>query len=378
MRTMLAAAAIVAVCASAMSDRCAAQEAPRPSPEAAGLPAGMIPFLDAHVHLNDEDMQLELMARYGVTKAVVFWGRRSDNEDIAEAARRRPDRFIPFVSISPERRSYRKAWDDQDPALLRTLDGLLSSGRFKGIGEISAAHFPLPGFPEADYDPTSPIMRGILDLARKHEVPVMLHVEITRMRELSALLDAYPDVALELISDAAKIDIVGSGFDAGVRFGKELARDMIAVPLGPPLRYVVIASPDYLRLNGVPQQPDDLLDHSCIRQRFPGGTLFLWRFEKDGRELAITPEGRLTVNDAHQVMRGVLDGIGVGRVLEDYARPFLETGEVLQVLGDWCPVIPEWHLYYPSRRQVPAAMRAFLDFLAERRREVRAQQSPLG
>ncbi len=193
-----------------------------------------------------------------------------------------------------------------------------------------------------------------------------------------SFLDAYPDVALELISDAAKIDIVGSGFDAGVRFGKELARDMIAVPLGPPLRYVVIASPDYLRLNGVPQQPDDLLDHSCIRQRFPGGTLFLWRFEKDGRELAITPEGRLTVNDAHQVMRGVLDGIGVGRVLEDYARPFLETGEVLQVLGDWCPVIPEWHLYYPSRRQVPAAMRAFLDFLAERRREVRAQQSPLG
>jgi len=156
----------------------------------------MIPFLDAHVHLNDETMQLEFMARYGVTKAVVFWGRRSDNEDIAEAARRHPDRFIPFVSVSPERRSYREAWDNQDSALLGTLDDLLSSGRFKGIGEISAAHFPSPGFPEADYDPTSPIMLGILDLARKHRVPVMLHVEITRMKELSALLDMYPDVAV--------------------------------------------------------------------------------------------------------------------------------------------------------------------------------------
>ena len=156
--------------------------------------AEAVPFIDSHVHLNDEAMQIELMERFGVTRAVVFWGRNSDNEAIAAAAQRNPDRFIPFASISPERRAYRKSWDGQDSTVLAALDQLLSTGRFKGIGEISATHFPSPGFPEADYDPTGPIMRGILDLARKHVLPVMVHVEITRMRELSLLLDAYPDV----------------------------------------------------------------------------------------------------------------------------------------------------------------------------------------
>lgn len=166
----------------------------------AQVPAGQdtaavpVPFVDAHVHLNDEAMQLGLMERYGVTRAVVFWGRNSDNEAIASAAERHPERFIAFASVSPERRAFRRAWDEQDPTLLATLDRLLASGRFKGIGEISAAHFPSPGLPEADYDPSSPIMRGILDLARKYRVPVMVHIEITRMKELSALLDGYRDV----------------------------------------------------------------------------------------------------------------------------------------------------------------------------------------
>lgn len=169
-----------------------------PPPVEAAIPpqatAESVPFIDAHVHLNDEGMQVALMDRFGVSRAVAFWGRNSDNETIAAAAERNPGRFIPFVSISPERRAYRKSWDGQDSNVLATLDQLLSTGRFKGIGEISAAHFPSPGFPEADYDPSGPIMRGVLDLARKHAVPVMVHVEITRMRELSLLLDAYPDV----------------------------------------------------------------------------------------------------------------------------------------------------------------------------------------
>lgn len=156
--------------------------------------AGMVPFIDAHVHLNDESLQLEMMQRFGVKRAVVFWGRNSDNEAIAAAVDRHPDRFIAFASISPERRSYRKAWDEQDTSLLTALDALLASGRFKGIGEISSTHFPSPGLPEADYDPMSPMLQGILALARKHRVPVMVHIELTRLRELSSLLDAYPDV----------------------------------------------------------------------------------------------------------------------------------------------------------------------------------------
>jgi predicted TIM-barrel fold metal-dependent hydrolase len=159
---------------------------------AAPQPAETVPFVDAHVHLNDERMQLELMQRFGAKRAVIFWGRNSDNETIAAAAGRHPGRFIAFASISPER--YRKAWDEQDATLLTTLDELLASRRFKGIGEISATHFPSPGLPETDYDPTGPMLQGIMALARKHRVPVMVHIEVTRMRELSKLLESYPDV----------------------------------------------------------------------------------------------------------------------------------------------------------------------------------------
>ncbi len=154
------------------------------------------PFIDAHVHLNDEAMQLELMRRYNVERAVIFWGRNSDNGTIADAVRRNPERFIGFASISPERRTYRGAWDTNDLSLLKTLDDLLASGRFRGIGEISVTHFPSPGLPEADYDPSGPMMEGILGLARKHRMPVMVHVESTRMKELAALLAKFPDVAV--------------------------------------------------------------------------------------------------------------------------------------------------------------------------------------
>lgn len=180
-----AVAAALALCAAALGS---AADAPAPEP------APIVPFIDAHVHLNDEAMQLDLMQRFGVERAVIFWGRNSDNASIADAARRRPDRFIAFASVSPERSSYRPAWQADDPALLRQLDELLASGRFQGIGEISAVHFPSPGLAEADFDPDGTTMNGILALARKHRVPVLLHVEWTRLRELSALLARHPDV----------------------------------------------------------------------------------------------------------------------------------------------------------------------------------------
>ena len=159
-------------------------------------PVAPLPFIDAHVHLNDEAMQLELMRRHGAEQAIVFWGGRSDNESVAESARRHPDRFIAFASISPERAAYRQLWNRDDPAVLQTLDELLASGRFRGIGEISAVHFPSPGLPEADYDPSGPTLTGILALARKHRLPVLLHIEWTRLRELSVLLERFADVAV--------------------------------------------------------------------------------------------------------------------------------------------------------------------------------------
>lgn len=180
---------------------------------------------------------------------------------------------------------------------------------------------------------------------------------------ITPFLQEYPELGLEIISDAAMVDIVAGGFDAGVRFGKQLARDMIAVPLGPSLRYVVVGSPSYLALHGTPRKPADLLAHACIRQRFPGGTIFNWEFEKASKTETITPEGRLTLNDARHIAQAATDGLGLGRVLEEFVRPPLFEGRLVEVLADWSPRIPSWYLYYVSRRHTPAALRAFLDFI---------------
>jgi len=153
-----------------------------------------IPFIDAHAHLNDAQMQLELMDRFGAEKAIVFWGGRSTNESAAEAARLNPDRFVAFASISPERRAYRAAWSGDPSALLEQLDSLLASGDYRGIGEINAVHYESAGFAETDFSPSGEMMAGIMKLALKYRVPVLVHVESTRMEELSKLLDRFPDV----------------------------------------------------------------------------------------------------------------------------------------------------------------------------------------
>jgi predicted TIM-barrel fold metal-dependent hydrolase len=160
----------------------------------AQAPATPVPFIDAHVHLNDERMQLELMQRHGAERSVIFWGRNGDNNTVAEAARRHPDKFIAFASISPERSAYRRAWSASDTGLLQNLDQLLATGHFKGIGEISSTHFPSPGFAETDYSPTGPMLTGIMTLARKYRVPVMVHIEITRLTEFAQMLKQFADV----------------------------------------------------------------------------------------------------------------------------------------------------------------------------------------
>lgn len=153
-------------------------------------------FFDAHVHLNDPAMQRALMAEHGVGRAVVFWGREGSNETVLAAAEAAPELFVPFVSVSPERARYRAGWGGDGAELLAELERLLASGRFRGIGEISAVHFPGPGFPEADFSLGSPVMLGIMAAARRHGVPVMIHCEVTRLQQFSDLLDRFPDVAV--------------------------------------------------------------------------------------------------------------------------------------------------------------------------------------
>lgn len=136
-----------------------------------------------------------------------------------------------------------------------------------------------------------------------------------------AFMDAYPVVKIEIISDAAVIDIVEQGFDAGVRFGKQLAQDMIALPFAPPLRYAIVASPDYIEKHGQPQTPHDLVGHDCIKRRFPGGTLVTWRLTDGNEEMEISPTGRLTVSAAQNELQAALAGRGIAHIIDDYAKP---------------------------------------------------------
>lgn len=152
-------------------------------------------LFDSHVHLNDPAAQLELMARLGVRRAIVFWGHASDNDSILAAARRNPNRFVPFLSVSPERRAtYGTWWRDSDPRLLAYVESELQRGGYRGIGELSIVHFPSRGFPETEVSPLHPLMDGLLGLAERFGLPVMLHCETTYARELSQLLALHPAV----------------------------------------------------------------------------------------------------------------------------------------------------------------------------------------
>ncbi|ARP94511.1 LysR family transcriptional regulator [Bordetella genomosp. 13] len=180
-----------------------------------------------------------------------------------------------------------------------------------------------------------------------------------------AFMQMHPDVNIDIVSDAAIVDIVEQGFDAGVRFGNQLAQDMIAVPLGPSLQYAIVASPDYLRRHPAPASPGELDRHECIRRRFPGGTIVTWKFAKDGDDHEIMPKGRLTLSSAHQERQAALAGAGIAHLLQDYVQEHVQHGRLVEVLADWKQKLPSWYLYYPSRRHTGAAMRAFLDYIRD-------------
>ncbi|CAM5337295.1 DNA-binding transcriptional LysR family regulator [Aquamicrobium terrae] len=182
-------------------------------------------------------------------------------------------------------------------------------------------------------------------------------------------LETYPGISLELIEDARNVDIVAEGYDLGVRLGLEMAQDMIAVPFGPEQDYPVVASPAFIERAGIPKTPQDLMTFACIRHRFPSGTIFPWRFRRNGEDIAIVPEGRLTVNDARHAVEAALGGIGLARVALPYATDALSDGRLVRLLADWSPPLPAWHLYYPSRKHVPPALRTFIDFFREAARQ---------
>jgi len=180
---------------------------------------------------------------------------------------------------------------------------------------------------------------------------------------VARFLAAYPEIRLEVSVTSALIDIVAGGFDAGVRLGEQLERDMVAVRFGGDQRLVVVAAPAYLAGRTPPRTPRDLTEHACIGYRFPSGVVYAWEFEKDGRELTVSPEGPLIVNDQRLLIQAALDGAGLGFVFEGMVAAELSEGRLVPLLEDWSPPFPGFFLYYPRQRQMPAALRAFIDFV---------------
>lgn len=180
---------------------------------------------------------------------------------------------------------------------------------------------------------------------------------------LPGFLQRYPGIQLDLVCDDTLVDIVSAGFDAGMRFGETLAADMVAVPVGPPMRFAVIASPGYLAQHGTPRHPAELARHAGIRHRFGNGPLYAWELAKDGEALTVLPPGQLTLGEQPLMVDAAAAGLGIALVFEGYAAAALADGRVTRILADWCPAMPGLYLYYPSGRHLPQAMRLWIDYL---------------
>jgi DNA-binding transcriptional LysR family regulator len=179
---------------------------------------------------------------------------------------------------------------------------------------------------------------------------------------VTGFLKVFPDVNVEVVVNDALVDMVSAGFDAGVRFGETIAADMIAVPIGPRHRFAVVGSSGYFKNHKQPVTPHNLKGLPCIRYRFTSGVLYRWEFERGGIAVDIDVEGPLTLNDQDLMVDAALDGAGLAFVFEAQVEELLAKRKLVRVLADWCPAYPGFFLYYPSRRQLPAALRAFVDF----------------
>lgn len=182
--------------------------------------------------------------------------------------------------------------------------------------------------------------------------------------KVAALLLRYPDLKVEISIDDRLVDIVAERFDAGVREGEQVAKDMIAVRIGPDMRMVVVGAPAYFKQHARPKQPQDLTAHNCINLRLPTrGGLYAWEFQKGRRKLNVHVEGQFVFNHPGAMLNAALAGAGLAYVLEDVARPYTEDGRLECVLQDWCPPYPGMHLYYPSRRQASPAFALLVEAL---------------
>ncbi|MGE6388472.1 LysR family transcriptional regulator [Pseudomonas sp. NPDC078416] len=187
---------------------------------------------------------------------------------------------------------------------------------------------------------------------------------------ITPFLQAHPDIRMEVVTEESFVDMLAAGCDAGIRYDDRLEQDMIAVPIGPRVqRFATAASPAYLDARGRPEHPRDLLNHSCLRGKFPSGSVPLWEYERDGEVVRVDPTGPLTVRIGGAVdlaVQTAIDGLGIVSLFEDWLRPHLDSGALEPVLEPWWPGFSGPFLYYPGRRYVPSPLRAFLDFIQRR------------
>jgi DNA-binding transcriptional LysR family regulator len=185
--------------------------------------------------------------------------------------------------------------------------------------------------------------------------------------KLSKLLREYPDIKIEVTVDYGLTDIVTQRYDAGVRSGEQVGKDMIAVRIGPDMRMAVVGAPAYFKKRLEPKRPQELIGHNCINLRLPThGGLYSWEFEKAGRELKVRVDGQLTFNTTAQMLSAALSGFGLTYVPEGLVRPHIAKGRLKRVLEDWCPPFSGYHLWYPSRRQSSAAFALVVEALRDR------------
>jgi DNA-binding transcriptional LysR family regulator len=192
---------------------------------------------------------------------------------------------------------------------------------------------------------------------------------------LDKFLPDYPDIKVEVVVDYGLTDIVAERYDAGVRLGGVVAKDMIAVRIGPDMRMAVVGAPSYFASRGQPRKPQDLAAHACINLRLPTrGGLYAWEFEKAGRELKVRVEGQLIFNNVDLMFDAALSGFGLAYLAEDQVRQPIADGRLVRVLGDWCPAFSGYHLYYPGRRQTSAAFSLLVHALRYRKPPARDGQ----
>ncbi len=181
--------------------------------------------------------------------------------------------------------------------------------------------------------------------------------------KLGAFVQKYPDILLEVVTDDRHVDLVAAGYDAGIQFGEYIAQDMVAVRVSADHRPAIVGAPAYFAAHGRPDAPHDLLSHRCINFRHRGEGLYRWELDKGDQSVAVSVNGSLVLDDVDLMIRAAIDGAGLAFMAEDRARPYLDSGTLERVLEDWSPPFPGFFLYYPSRRQHPAALAALIETL---------------